>query len=410
MVSAVLWRPSVSAVVVVASPPARARVVVTRADPPTKRVYKVSEVVPAQPRTAGDGDRPDRPAPTSRSGGRRAAGRAARDAAQARREDPASWEAALEALRGGATAEYQVIRVNRGGAVVDGPGGLEAFVPFNLLDATRMPADAASDESARERCAATLRVDPADPTSGWGTVRARVVRVDVPSRDLILSERAALMAAAVRSVAVGEVRDALVTSVKDFGCFCSLADPVDGEFHGVEGLVHISELSWQRVQTPDAVVKRGDRLRVKVVGVDSARGRISLSVRQLSDDPLRETLEDLLPLGAAEGGADFTGEGKGAAAGAGTGTGAGGAAVAALCAGLQQHPGVAGVALGRRGSNRAAVSQDLEVWLTTRVVADGFNVVARAGGEVQEIHVTTSLDAAGVKRAIADVLAGLPGA
>ena len=67
-----------------------------------------------------------------------------------------------------------------------------------------------------------------------------------------------------------------------------------------EGLIHLSELSWQRISAPDAVVKKGDRVRVKVVGVDKRRRRITLSLKQLSEDPIKETLEDLLPLGDSQ--------------------------------------------------------------------------------------------------------------
>jgi small subunit ribosomal protein S1 len=86
------------------------------------------------------------------------------------------------------------------------------------------------------------------------------------NRDEILSE-----------LEVGQVRDGRVSSIKDFGVFVDLG--------GVEGLVHISELSWSHVSHPGDIVKLGDEVRVFVLGVDKETGRISLGMKQLEPDP-----------------------------------------------------------------------------------------------------------------------------
>jgi len=192
--------------------------------------------------------------------------------------------------------------------------------------------------------------------------------------------------------------DARVSSLTDFGAFCSLKNPNDGEFHGVEGLVHISELSWQRISSPASVLKVSEAVRVKVIGVDKQKARINLSVKQLSEDPIKETLEDLLPLENAQSGAD------GSRAFSGTVI----AGLQALCDALLEEPGVSGVAMGRRGHNDRVVSQDLEIWLTTQVVRNGYNVVARAGTDVQEIRVETTLSRDEMKGAITRALNKMP--
>ena len=87
--------------------------------------------------------------------------------------------------------------------------------------------------------------------------------MDVPNKDLVLSERAALMAEASARITVGAVMEGVVSSVEDFGAFVTLRDH-DGQFHGVEGLIHISELSWTRVTAPEQVVQPGQALRVQV--------------------------------------------------------------------------------------------------------------------------------------------------
>ena len=76
---------------------------------------------------------------------------------------------------------------------------------------------------------------------------------------------------------VGQVREGKVTSIKDFGVFVDLG--------GVEGLIHISELSWSRVNHPSDFVKVGEDIKVFILGVDKENKRISLGMKQLEPDP-----------------------------------------------------------------------------------------------------------------------------
>ena len=76
---------------------------------------------------------------------------------------------------------------------------------------------------------------------------------------------------------VGQVREGKVTSLKDFGVFVDLG--------GVEGLIHISELSWSRVHHPSDFVKLGESIKVFILGVDKENRRISLGMKQLEADP-----------------------------------------------------------------------------------------------------------------------------
>ena len=294
-----------------------------------------------------------------------------------------AWKKAVQLLQSGVIASYEVLRCNKGGVVVKA-GALEGFVPYNMVDPSRLPADRSEIEGCLSDIVGT-------------SIGLKVVRVDVPSRDLVLSERAALLQETISGLKVGEVREAKVTSVRDFGAFCSLR-MADGEHHGVEGLIHISELSWQRISAPDAVVKNGQSLQVKIIGVDKKKMQISLSLKQLQDDPIKQTLEDLLPADQANADADgtaaFTGDTL--------------SGVQLICDGLLAQPGVDSVSLGRRGHNDRVVAQDLEIWLTTQEVEGGFNVVARAGTDVQEVRVVTKMTRTEMKEAVRRVLDQLP--
>ncbi|CAG9460206.1 unnamed protein product [Pedinophyceae sp. YPF-701] len=300
-----------------------------------------------------------------------------------------SWELVLKRFKAGESADYQVQRCNHGGVVVS-IGSLDGFIPFSLLDSTRLPPTTDRDDI-KEACVAGIVGD---------TIQAKIIRVDVPNKDIVLSERASLMQKAVAGIEVGAVMDGVVSGLVDFGAFVALRDK-DGRFHGVEGLAHISELSWARVSSPADVVQEGQTITVKVVGVDTERGRISLSVKQLTNDPVRGTIEDLLPITGDDvqtrASEFFLSEDTEGLEGIGL-----------ICKELLNEPGVTGVGLGRMAVNERVVSQDLQVWITKEVVEDGWNVVARAGVAMQEIHVKTDMQLPEMKRAVKNVLDRLP--
>ena len=84
-------------------------------------------------------------------------------------------------------------------------------------------------------------------------------------------------------LAEGDIRTGRVTSLADFGAFVNI--------EGADGLVHLSEISWDRIQHPSEVLKVGQEVKVKVISVDQERKRIGLSIRQLQMDPWIERVE-----------------------------------------------------------------------------------------------------------------------
>ena len=111
-----------------------------------------------------------------------------------------------------------------------------------------------------------------------------IIEVDRERRRLILSERAAstetresLKERVIDELNEGEVRTGRVTSLADFGAFVNIS--------GADGLVHLSEISWDRIQHPGEVLKVGQEVKVKVISIDREKKRIGLSIRQLQEDP-----------------------------------------------------------------------------------------------------------------------------
>jgi small subunit ribosomal protein S1 len=112
----------------------------------------------------------------------------------------------------------------------------------------------------------------------------KVVEVDRHRNRLILSERAASREwrakkkeRLVEELEVGEIREGKVMSLADFGAFVDLG--------GADGLVHLTELSWQHVNHPKEVLKVGEKVRVQVISIDAERNRIGLSIKRLQEDP-----------------------------------------------------------------------------------------------------------------------------
>ena len=314
--------------------------------------------------------------------------------------DPeAAWAKARDLQSEGTSVSVVVTAVNKGGVVValpvggsggaGGAGGAEAaaevaeaaaageappslrgFIPTSKLDPSRVPAGGPP------------------PRSLVGTaIDAKVVQVDAAGRKLILSERAASLASLAGAIGAGDVLTGVVTRLCDYGAFVSLQSPGDGGLHGAEGLIHLSELSWDAVLTPEAVVQPGTVVRVRVLGADAERGRIRLSLKRMEADPLTETLDALLPLSAGGGGGDGDSPSSSAAervdAGAASTSGDGGpsgdaspalvpTSIEGVCAALRAEPGVAAVKLGRQAEEKRAVSQDLELWISRAVVAVSF--------------------------------------
>ena len=122
-------------------------------------------------------------------------------------------------------------------------------------------------------------------------IEAKVIELDKNRNNVVLSRRAYLEEAQAEQrhaflddLNTGDVRKGVVSSVVNFGAFVDLG--------GMDGLVHVSELSWQHVSHPGEIVSVGDEVSIKVLEVDRERERISLSIRQTREDPWEEFVRD----------------------------------------------------------------------------------------------------------------------
>jgi small subunit ribosomal protein S1 len=121
-------------------------------------------------------------------------------------------------------------------------------------------------------------------------ISVRVIEVDRERRRLILSEKAAsnesrqsIKERVLEELNEGEVYTGRVTSIANFGAFINI--------NGADGLVHLSEISWDHIEHPKEVLEVGQEVNVKVINIDQEKKRIGLSIRVLQDDPWKERLE-----------------------------------------------------------------------------------------------------------------------
>ncbi|MGD1996443.1 MAG: S1 RNA-binding domain-containing protein [Anaerolineae bacterium] len=170
--------------------------------------------------------------------------------------------------------ELPVVGFNRGGLLVEW-NGRQGFVPASHLE----DLDPFLREEERER---SLRAQMGR------CLKLKVIEVDPERRRLVLSERATRSdenrrKAFLKQLTPGEIRKGRVTNIRSFGAFVDLGE-------GVEGLIHISEISWGRVNHPSDALHPGQEIDVYILNVDRERGRVGLSIKRTQPDPW-ETLE-----------------------------------------------------------------------------------------------------------------------
>ena len=220
-------------------------------------------------------------------------------------------------------------------------------------------------------------------------ITVKVTQVVVPERRLICSEKAVMLEQAASELKKGDVVEGEISSLHNFGAFVEISSP--GAYAGTEVILPLRELSWDWVSNVGAVVKKGEKVKVKVVDVSSGpQCKVVVSLKRMEGDPLKENLDNVMPLDdlgveqvvpvtMPQGVEDILNE-------------------------LSNESSIEEVTLGRRVEERRTVSQDLELWMSKEQLPDGFNLVARAGRVVQEIHVRTSMDAQSMKGAVQRVL------
>jgi small subunit ribosomal protein S1 len=183
------------------------------------------------------------------------------------------WDEIAEKMEGGAIVEVIPFDANRGGMLVEYEG-IRGFLPVSQLSAEHYPRVGSSDkDEILQRLNGLV----------GKTIKVRVLDADKKNNKLIFSEKEAIRDGIAKKFAdmkVGDVVKGVVTGVVDFGVFINV--------DGIEGLAHISEISWERVANPNDYVKTGETVEAKIIAID--KDRLSLSMKQLQEDPwLKET-------------------------------------------------------------------------------------------------------------------------
>jgi small subunit ribosomal protein S1 len=175
-----------------------------------------------------------------------------------------AWGRIEEVMQSGGTIKGPVIEVVKGGLIVD--IGLRGFLPASLVD--------------------LRRVRDLHPYVGQ-EIEAKIIELDRNRNNVVLSRRAFLEESQsegrkkfLESLHKGERRKGTVSSIVNFGAFVDLG--------GVDGLVHVSELSWKHVDHPSEVVQVGQEVEVEILDVDLERERVSLSLKATQEDPWKE--------------------------------------------------------------------------------------------------------------------------
>jgi small subunit ribosomal protein S1 len=174
----------------------------------------------------------------------------------------AAIEADWSTVTAGQIVEARVTSTNKGGLEVD-VNGIRGFMPISQIDLYRVE-DAEQFVNQRLRCLVS-EVNPEERN------------LVVSRRSLLEKEREENREKLWQQLAEGQVRDGVVRSIRDFGAFVDLG--------GVDGLLHVSEMSWKRVQNPRDVVQEGQTVKVVVLKIDHERRKVSLGLKQLTASP-----------------------------------------------------------------------------------------------------------------------------
>ena len=194
------------------------------------------------------------------------------------------WDEVFAKLETGEIITVVPYDANRGGMLVEYEG-IRGFLPVSQLSAEHYPRVGSSDkDEILQRLNTLVNKD----------IKVRILDADRKTNKLIFSEKEAVkegLAERFQKMAIGDTVEGVVTGVVDFGVFVNV--------EGIEGLIHISEISWERVNNPADYVKVGQTVKAKIIAID--KERLSLSMKQLTKDPWLDEVDQFKPGDKVEG-------------------------------------------------------------------------------------------------------------
>lgn len=185
------------------------------------------------------------------------------------------WQTLRERMDKKEIIRTKILDANKGGLMVE-LNGVTGFLPVSQLSMEHYPRVEDGDKS---------RILEALKSFVGEMFDVQIITADSQEEKLIVSEKAvfeAEMDKKLSQLKIGEVVEGTVTGVVDFGAFV--------KFGEMEGLAHISELAWQRIENPKDIIEVGDVIKAKVISID--KGRVSLSIKQLQQDPWLEAVKN----------------------------------------------------------------------------------------------------------------------
>ena len=185
------------------------------------------------------------------------------------------WQSLLEKMQNKETITTKILEANKGGLMVK-INSVLGFVPVSQLAPVHYP-----------------RVEDGDKNKILSVLRGyvgqdfnvRIITVEQETEKLIVSERAVIEDELIQKIgklSIGDVVEGVVTGVVNFGAFVKFGDEL-------EGLVHISELAWQRIEDPKTIVQVGGKVKAQIIAIDN--DRISLSLKRLQKDPWEDAVK-----------------------------------------------------------------------------------------------------------------------
>ncbi len=186
------------------------------------------------------------------------------------------WDILKNAKEAGTFVDVIVRETVRGGVLVE-YNGIRGYIPQSQLDP--------QIEKQLDKLSGRI-------------ISVKVVEVDKDTNRLIFSQRAVAEAEAfakqkpyIQDLEQGTTVEATIISVVPFGAFAKFVVCKDDQEHEIEGLIHVSEIAWEKVEDLHLYVKEGDTVKVKVIGVDKESGKVTLSIKQLLPDPWEDVLD-----------------------------------------------------------------------------------------------------------------------
>lgn len=180
-----------------------------------------------------------------------------------------AWQFLIEKLNTNQVFEVKIADAIKGGLVAD--VGVRAFIPASLVEKHFV-----------------------EDFSGYigKSLMVKIVELDKDKNKVILSHRVILdeeeqkaKQHAIEQIKVGDIIEGTVQRLTDFGAFVDLG--------GIDGLVHVSEIDWTRVDNPSDVLKLGDKVDVKIIRIDPVNKRISLSIKETKESPIEKAIAEL---------------------------------------------------------------------------------------------------------------------